>query len=508
MDNKLTNNSNILAKKSSTVKENNILFFTVIILGIIFDILFKGEIKFSIAVTIFIILFYVIFYINFNDTLPDKIGFGLFLLLPILLNAASFMIFYNYYLLFFNLFILPFLIYSQTLIVTKKATFNWYKFYFILDIIHSFFVRTLCNLDKWFIHFSAIFKKEKPKSNNIIKKVFFGILISIPIILLLISLMSIADSIFNKLFEDTIKNLNIDFGNIIYRIFLFAVFVIITFAYLLSLKSDMHKLKKDDFNEINIKFDVIIVSTTLVLVNAILSIFTLVQFKYLFSGGKLPEGFSYAEYARKGFFELVFISVIIIFILMMSINIKRIENSIGKIIYSIVQSILVINVYVILYSAFKRMNLYEAQFGYTILRVFTELIMLFLAILFLLGFVRIWKENLNLTKAYIVVSILAISLLPYTNMDVYITKKNIKLYKETNKIDILYLTSLSDEVIPELLNLGELNDPQDNKKLNQYLSKKREFYKKEKNSILDFNFAHQKIKNSLDNIKSRDLEFH
>ena len=43
---------------------------------------------------------------------------------------------------------------------------------------------------------------------------------------------------------------------------------------------------------------------------AVYTIFIVIQFKYLFSGGVLPNGLNYSEYARRGFFELVVLSVL------------------------------------------------------------------------------------------------------------------------------------------------------------------------------------------------------
>ena len=58
-----------------------------------------------------------------------------------------------------------------------------------------------------------------------------------------------------------------------------------------------------------IGMDGIITLTVLLLINLVYVLFIAVQFKYFFSG-TLEDGFTYAEYARRGFFELLFVTLI------------------------------------------------------------------------------------------------------------------------------------------------------------------------------------------------------
>lgn len=58
------------------------------------------------------------------------------------------------------------------------------------------------------------------------------------------------------------------------------------------------------------KFNSIVVITILMMVNILYVIFTKIQVGYLYGGKNLPRGFTYSEYARSGFFQLVFIVLI------------------------------------------------------------------------------------------------------------------------------------------------------------------------------------------------------
>jgi hypothetical protein len=175
------------------------------------------------------------------------------------------------------------------------------------------------------------------------------------------------------------------------------------------------------------------------------------------------------------------------------------------------------------------MNIYEAQYGFTILRILTELVMLFLAILFLVAIVKTFFNKLSLVKSYIIISILSFSLLSYVDIDRYIAKKNIEFYKAEGIIDTYYLVNnLSDSAILELVKLkdipdntlnladgysGEL-DPESNLSglaltqkefLINYLYDKKNEYKNYKVSIRNYNFTKSNIKNVLENLELPEI---
>ena len=58
-----------------------------------------------------------------------------------------------------------------------------------------------------------------------------------------------------------------------------------------------------------ISMDGIITLTVLLLLDLVYVLFVAIQFKYFFSG-TLGDGYTYAEYARRGFFELLFVTLI------------------------------------------------------------------------------------------------------------------------------------------------------------------------------------------------------
>ena len=96
--------------------------------------------------------------------------------------------------------------------------------------------------------------------------------------------------------------------------------------------------------------------------NILFFIFIFVQFTYLF-GGKTnisAQGFTYAEYARRGFFELIEVAIISLFLLLV-IEKYIIKEKTGHVLeFKILSTVLVIQVILIMASAFTRfISFYE-----------------------------------------------------------------------------------------------------------------------------------------------------
>ena len=83
--------------------------------------------------------------------------------------------------------------------------------------------------------------------------------------------------------------------------------------------------------------------------------------------------------------------------------------------------------------------------------------MLMLFMLFIVALVGIWNRKMKLNKVLIVVVLIMYVLLNFVNVDKIIAEKNIDIYYKTQKIDVLYLETLSYDVIPEIVRLK--NDP-------------------------------------------------
>jgi hypothetical protein len=113
--------------------------------------------------------------------------------------------------------------------------------------------------------------------------------------------------------------------------------------------------------------------TALALVNALFLLFVVVQVRYLFGGAALVQatvGLSYAEYARRGFFELVAASGLVLPLLAGAEWAVRAETAARRAAFRHLATLLMVLVAVIVVSALERMCLYVAAFGLTNSRIY------------------------------------------------------------------------------------------------------------------------------------------
>ena len=94
---------------------------------------------------------------------------------------------------------------------------------------------------------------------------------------------------------------------------------------------------------------------------------------------------------------------------------------------------------VMLISAYGRLSLYEEAYGFTQTRLLVHGFMIFLGVLFIIAFFRIWIERMSLSKAVITTSILAYLVMNYMNIEQRIVINNMERYERTEIIDLEYL---------------------------------------------------------------------
>jgi hypothetical protein len=125
------------------------------------------------------------------------------------------------------------------------------------------------------------------------------------------------------------------------------------------------------------------VAVVLGLVDALFAAFVWVQVRYLFGGAtwvQATAGLSYAEYARRGFFELVAVTALVLPLLLVSHWLSETDPRARRV-FSALAGAQVLLVLVMLASALERMRLYRGEYGLTQLRLYTTAFMIWLGAL-------------------------------------------------------------------------------------------------------------------------------
>jgi hypothetical protein len=193
--------------------------------------------------------------------------------------------------------------------------------------------------------------------------------------------------------------------------------------------------------------------TALAALNILFAVFFLSQLSYLFSafGNRLPELMTYADYARRGFFELSAVAAINLAVIC-AVQVFASKEK-GKII-KLEISVLCVFTIVLIATALSKMAMYIESYGLTQLRVYTTWFMMVLLALFTVIFIRQFKK-FNGTKAAAVCFTVLFMMLSFGNVDGMIAKYNIERYTEGTlaALDVEALDRLSGAAAPYLREL-------------------------------------------------------
>jgi Domain of unknown function (DUF4173) len=200
----------------------------------------------------------------------------------------------------------------------------------------------------------------------------------------------------------------------------------------------------------------------LLLLNVLFACFVGVQFAVLFGGRDHvleTAGLTYAEYARSGFWQLLGAAALTLVVVAAALAVTHVPTRRDMMLRRALLGLLCAMTIVILASSVRRLELYADEFGLTRLRITTVTFAFWLAGVFavVLAAGVAAKVRRRLAPTLLVgtaASLLAFSL---ANPDALIAERNVERWRETGRIDVVYLQSLSADAAPALVGLpGDL----------------------------------------------------
>jgi hypothetical protein len=348
------------------------------------------------------------------------------------------------------------------------------------------------------------------KEKNILaKRILLGISISIPAVIFLVIMLSQADlvfnnsfMIFNKWFEKIFEAVNI------FKIVIGIFVGLYLFGQLYSVFKKEDTLvniinKNDSFK--HLKGDIIVFNIFLTSILIVYTIFIAIQFKYLFSGGTLPKGLNYSEYARRGFFELVFLSVLNIAIILLTGYLLRDKIYNGKNKWVVFTKLMLIYLClvtaILLISSYYRISLYDRAYGFTRLRVLVYIFLFFEALGLIATLAYIIKHNFNILLVYAAIGLTFYLTLNLVRIDEIIAKRNVDMYLSglAEEIDIDYLMTLSQDALPQIVRLTDSNvQIMTRVKIINYMKDISEVYNNMENNWQSYNLVIERNKGLLE----------
>ena len=368
-------------------KREKLLLLISLVLSIIFSRIFFGtELSFFPRVGLFWLSYIFMFYLfNWTKIKSNKLLWvtnGLAALLALWYPIFSFVAspYDNV-----EFFYLTFLVLPAVLMVNTQ----WFRYNFSpnhftglpFSFIAGFFVDMFSGIPITFAVIGSLFSK---KNFPVFSKVLIGLLISVGLMLFIIPMLMGAD----LLFQHYVLQF---FGNIGFSAFFTQLIVIaLSFMVIYSFMWNTSVAKVTPFAPAKeMTLDKIIAYIVLGNVILIYTLFCVIQFTYLFARAGLPEGLTFSEYARAGFAQTVIICGFNLLIFGVFLKFNAIKHYFIK----FMLCLLLILTCIMLFSGGLRLSLYIEAFGFTWLRLLSAWFIIYLGVILVLAYIRLFTKK-------------------------------------------------------------------------------------------------------------------
>lgn len=206
------------------------------------------------------------------------------------------------------------------------------------------------------------------------------------------------------------------------------------------------------------------IETTIVLglINLLFLSFVIIQIPYLFGGMEIVQAtadFKLAQYARRGFIELVFVAALVLPVLLSSHWLLRKDSPLNEKIYRVLAGIQIALLFVIMLSAAQRMMLYTGNLGYglTTDRLYAMMFMIWLGMVFAWFMMTVLRgKRSQFAWGAFWAGLFLLGTLHVLNPDDFIVRTNTRLMEQGRTFDGYYNAYLSDDSVPALLESLEI----------------------------------------------------
>lgn len=387
----------------------------------------------------------------------------------IILSAASFTLFDGILIKALNFIFLSLAFVYWVCLSAGARIENKISLYLLSDMLYQLVVIPFSNFTGCFAGVKQVFVKNK-KGKNVFGGVI-GILFFLPVLILVVSLLSNADAAFESLMERIRFSISENMLEHLRDIILGLPVACYLYGLIYGNRYKRHvgNATMESVNEHVKAFRFapgVTVYSALTALNLIYVVFFLAQTSYFFSafGDSLPQAMTYAEYARRGFFELCAVSGINLAVIAAAHLIVKRDKI--KLLHGETAALCIFTLALIV-TAMSKMGMYISYYGLTRLRVYTSWFMIVLLFLFIIVLLRQFK-GFQGTRIAVVGCICLFIALCYSNVDGMIAKYNIDRYQAgtMETLDVSAFSGLSDGAVPYLYELyQETDDPAMKKEL-------------------------------------------
>jgi len=278
-----------------------------------------------------------------------------------------------------------------------------------------------------------------------------GLIFVLPLLLLFGGLLMAADAIYSHLVSQL---LHFDINSLCSHLFLTGFFAWIVGGYGRSMMIANAPTLPAEKREKIPSLGRVETATILSGLNLLFLSFVVVQIHYFFGGAHIVQstlGLTYAQYARTGFFELVWVGALLLPLLLTLHWLQLPGDPRAQRLFSWLATVQIGLLFVIMASAWMRMQLYQREYGLTELRLYTSAFMVWLAVVFVwfaLTVLRGQRDRFAFGAG--ISAFCLIVVLHIINPDSTIARTNLARAEHGHTFDADYAASLSADAVPTL----------------------------------------------------------
>ena len=296
-------------------------------------------------------------------------------------------------------------------------------------------------------------KNKLDKKNCRYLYVLIGLVITIPLFVVVFLLLTSADAVFRNMADNLLSDFA--FGDVM------AVAWMICFMFFVSYCMLVQFCKKPLQEEVsdNRRGEPLIAIPVVTVLSLLYLVFSGVQILYLFMGNmELPAGYTYAEYAREGFFQLLAVGILNLILVLVCLYYFK-THKVLKVVLTVMSAC----TFIMLASSGMRMIIYIQYYYMTFLRILVLWSLLVLFLLFVGVMIYIHKDRFPLFRYSVVVVTCLYLCLSFSHPDYWIAKVNVASMQEERSDffqgrayhDYRYLSTLNADAAPVLLEFLE-----------------------------------------------------
>ena len=324
----------------------------------------------------------------------------------------------------------------------------------LLDVSRTVFMLALGHLAPAFQGLKLAIREKGTAGKNF-TAVALGLLLSVPLLAIVIPLLIKADAAFDGLLQ-TLPDWDLT------ELVVSVLFGTLLACYLYSRGTALHHAPKTEPDtKLRKGINTLTVNTVLVAVGIVYLVYLVSQLAYFSGGfsGILPEEYTMAQYARRGFFEMCWLCAINFGVIALGVGLTAGSGRAPLLTRLLCLFVGIVTLFLVA-SASAKMFLYIDAYGLTRLRVLTEVIMIWLGLSTLTVCLWLFVPKIAYMKVVLVLALVMGAALGWADVDTVVAKYNVNacLSGRLETVDVGYLASLGSGTTPYLLQLTYVED--------------------------------------------------